>query len=256
MKKTFTFLTLIIVPFTIFANENQSNIVDFSYKQETLSNNQKDWTMGEVTYTQKNNANYWQFSVREHERYGKKDNEVYFNGSSLVKDSDQGKTFVYYSLGAGDFNGNGYLPEYRAGVSLQQVYKDGWISPMIEYKYSKYETSYINYVSLLGEKYIGNWRILAGPWLSDSSFYKTTYGMKAQLSYYINDNQSINYYYSSGDEPEIVGSNARVYKITSHALTSKINLSNQLSANFGFEHVINEGVYRRNGVTLGISYAF
>ncbi len=232
------------------------NLLDFSYKQEKSTNNQPDWKMYETTYTNKSTDNYWQISFRDHERYNLKDQELFFYGSNLVKSDTSQKTFLSYSFGAGDFNNNGYLPEFRAGISFQQSYTDNSISPIFEYKYSKYTNSSINYFSLAGEKYLNNFRFLAGAWLSDSSFYEPTYGIKAQASYYINDKSSLNYYYSSGKEPEIVGSSTKVYKISTHAITSKFTIQKNLNINLGIDHTINHGNYKRTGLTVGLTYDF
>jgi YaiO family outer membrane protein len=253
MFKIISILSLALLPFSAFA---ENKFVDITYHQEQNSNNQPDWKSTDLSYTQKANDNYWQFSVRQHERYNLKDNEVFFNGTNNVLESDTSKTFMSYSLGAGDFNKNGYLPEYRAGFSLQQTYKDGSISPIFDYKYSKYQSSFVNYFALAGEKYIGNWRFLAGVWTSDSSFYKPTYGVRSQVSYYLNDTDSINYYFSTGEEPEIVGNFAKVYNITSHAITSKVLIDKNLYFNIGIDKTINQGNYSRTGLTIGLSYAF
>lgn len=253
MFKLISIIPLAFLSFSAFA-ENQA--IDIIYHQEQNSNNQPDWKSTDISYTHKNNDNYWQFSVRQYERYNLNDNEVFFNSTNKILESDTSKTFLSYYLGAGDFNKNGYLPEYRAGFSLQQTYKDGSISPIFDYKYSKYESSDVNYFALSGEKYIGNWRLLAGVWISDSSFYKPTYGVRSQISYYINDTNSINYYFSTGKEPEIVGTSAQVYNITSHAITSKILIDKNLYLNLGIDKTINHGNYSRTGLTVGLSYAF
>lgn len=252
MKNLISTLTLSLLSTTAFSQ----NLIDFSYKQESSDNNQPNWHLFETTYTNKSNQNYWQFSVREHERYRLKDNELFLYGSNLIQSNEAQKTFLSYSLGAGDFNNHGYLPEYRAGFALQRSYADNSISPIFEYKYSKYQTSSINYISLSGEKYIDKFRFLAGIWVSDSSFYKPSIGFRGQASYYLNDTNSINYYYSTGKEPEIVGQSTKVYQISSHAITAKFLVEKNLSVNLGVEHTINHGNYKRTGLTAGISYAF
>lgn len=254
MKKPILFLLLSFFPLSSFA-DNQ--IFDVSYTQEKNSNSQPDWKMTELGYTKKEKNDYWQLSIRDYERYNLNDNEILFNSTDLINENEKGKTFLSYSLGVGDFNENGYLPEFRTGLIVQQYYKNGTISPIFDYKYSKYENSSINYFSLAGEKYIENWRILAGLWLSDSSFYKTTSGVKTQVSYYFNDtNNSVNYYFSSGKEPEVVGSSAKVYRISSHAITSKILIDKNLYMNFGLNHTVNHGNYSRTGFIAGLSYVF
>ncbi len=251
---------LILIPILSFFSLSSladNQIFDVSYTQEQNSNSQPDWKMTEFGYTQKEKNDYWQFSIKDYERYNLNDNEVLFNSTNLVNENETGKTFLSYSIGVGDFNKNGYLPEFRTGLILQQYYKNGTVSPIFDYKYSRYENSSINYFSLAGEKYINNWRVLAGLWLSDPSFYKATSGVKAQVGYYFSgNNNSINYYFSSGQEPEIVGSSAKVYRISSHAITSKILINKNLYTNFGLNHTVNHGNYSRTGFLLGLSYAF
>ena len=184
------------------------------------------------------------------------DNEILFNSTHLINENETDQTFLSYSLGIGDFNENGYLPEFRTGLVLQQYYKHSTVSPIFDYKYSKYENSSIHYFSFAGEKYIKNWRVLAGLWLSDSSFYKATSGVKTQIGYYLPNNNSINYYFSSGQEPEIVGDSAKVYRISNHAITSKFFINKNLSTNFGLNHTVNHGNYSRTGLLLGFSYDF
>ncbi|WP_111894999.1 YaiO family outer membrane beta-barrel protein [Acinetobacter sp. MB5] len=254
MKKLILISTLSFLSTASFA-DNQ--ILDVNYSQENSTNDQPDWKTTELGYTKKNDENYWQLFWRNYDRYDLNDNQVELDANHLVHESDKGKTFLSYSVGAGDFNNSGYLPEFKAGLTLQQTYKNGQISPIVDYKYSKYENSTVNYYGLSAEKYIQNWRVLAGLWISDTSFYKPTTGVKAQVSYYIpHSNNSINYYFSDGKEPEVTDISTKIYHITSHALTSKIQLSKNLYTNIGLTHTIYHGNFSRTGVLAGISYDF
>lgn len=254
MKKFILISTLSLLSSSSFA-DNQ--IFDINYAQEHSTNDQPDWKTTELSYTQKKDENYWQVFLRNYERYDLNDNQVEFDATNLIHENNTSKTFLSYAVGAGDFNNSGYLPEFKAGLTLQQTYKNGQISPILDYKYAKYENSTVNYYGLSAEKYIQNWRFLAGLWLSDTSFYKPTTGVKAQISYYIpHSSNSINYYFSDGKEPEVSDVSTPIYHITSHALTSKILISKNLYTNIGLTHTINHGSYSRTGALIGFSYDF
>ncbi|MHA3055449.1 YaiO family outer membrane beta-barrel protein [Acinetobacter sp. ANC 4633] len=254
MKKKFLIGTLSFLSSSSFA-DNQ--ILDVNYSQENNTNHQPDWKTTELSYTQKKDENYWQVFLRNYDRYDLNDNQVEFDATDLVHENQNSKTFLSYTLGAGDFNSSSYLAEFKAGLTLQQTYKNGQTSPIIDYKYSKYENSSVNYYGLSAEKYIQNWRILAGFWVSDTSFYKPTAGVKAQISYYIpHSSNSINYYFSDGKEPEVSNVSTKIYHITSHALASKILISKNLYTNIGLTHTVYHGNYSRTGCLVGISYDF
>lgn len=254
MKKLIFISLLSIISSSSFADHQ---IFDLNYSQERNSNDQSDWKTTEFSYTQKENDNSWQVLLRNYERYNLNDNQIELEATNLIHENQGNKTLLSYHLGAGDFNNHAYLPEFNAGLALQQSNKNAQLSPILEYKYAKYENSNVNYYGLSAEKYLTNWRILAGFWISDTSFYKPTTGLKAQVSYYIpSTTNSINYYFSDGKEPEITNTSTQIYHITSHALTSKFLISKNLYSSIGITHTIYHGHDSRTGLLIGVSYDF
>lgn len=254
MKKLILLSALSCFTTLSFADQH---ILDLNYSQEQSTNDQPDWKVTELGYTQKNDQNTWQVLLRNYDRYNLNDNQIEVNASHLIHENQENKTLLSYAIAAGDLNNKGYLPEIKAGFSLQQSNKNWIASPIFDYQHTKYKDSNVNYYGLSTEKYIQNWRLLAGIWLSDTSFYKPTTGFKAQVSYYIpHSDNSISYYFSDGKEPEVTESSTRIYHITSHALTSKIFINQHLSTNIGLTHTIYHGNYSRTGVLAGISYDF
>lgn len=230
--------------------------IEFINNYSKPNNGTPLWNQFDSIYTKTTKNGYWQLDYGQYQRYNTSDNSILFNASNQIYKSDNGTKIIgSLNLGAGDFSGAGYIPKYKTGGMLQLFDNNMWVSPSLEYRYTKYQNSYTNYYGLYFEKYINNYRFLLGPLVTDSSFYKTTYGGKLQGSYYFN-NDSINYYFSASDEPEIMGNSAQIWRVISNSIVYKYKLNNGLIGNVGLEYVVNQNIYNRIGAILGFGYEF
>lgn len=219
------------------------------------NNNTPMWNQTDLIYTEKSKKGYWQIDYGQYQRYNTADNSILLNSSNeILTTENNSKLIGSISLGAGDFSGAGYIPKFKTGAMLQITNSDFWASPIFDYKYNRYQTTYSNYLGIYAEKYYGNYRFLVGPLVTQSSFYKNTFGGKFQTSYYPNDRESINYYFSSSDEPEIIGSSTQVWRVISNSVVYKYRIGKNFTGNIGAEYVVNQNIYNKTGIIIGIGY--
>lgn len=229
---------------------------------EILNNNSKpsngtpNWNQLDTIYTNKNNREYWQIQYSQFNRYNVSDNSLTWNQAKEFKTiNDQTTTNLSYHLNVGDFTGAGYIPKFGAGFMGEINNNNFIITPIIEYGYRKYQTTVSNNYGLYAQKYIGPFRILIGPTITDTSIYKATYGGKGQISYYLNDNDSLNYYFSKGFEPEYYNNNTNIWNVVSNSLVFRKKI-NSFIVNTGVDFTQNIGIYNRLGFTVGGAYEF
>lgn len=234
----------------------KKNTVEIINTTQNPSNNTPIWNQLDTIYTRKNGDGFYQIEYNQYQRYSTADNSFLWNQGISPFKLDSGKLNLSYSLGAGDLSGAGYIPKYKGSVMAQYNPNNNIISPIIEYKHNKYQNVYTNLYGLYLEKYISSFRILVGPTISQGSFYSSQYGIKAQLSYYIDDNQSINYYFSNGVEPELVGDVAQNWIATSNSIVYKKRFSNNFLITLGAQTNNYKGVYNNPGITIGGGYEF
>lgn len=232
---------------------NEGKILEFNLNISKPDNGTPNWLQSELIYTQSKKKEYWQIQYNQYERYNQQNNLIIFN-KSQTKDLTEGDISYSYSGGIGNFSGADYIQNYSFGGAVQFNNKNLIFSPIFDYGYRKYSNSYSNNYGLFGEKYIGNFRLLLGPTLSDTSIYKSTIGGKLQASYYLK-NGSINYYYSNSYEPEIYNNQTNIWNVVSNSIIYRYS-NKKLTFNIGGEYVNNINIYKRFGVVTGISYGF
>lgn len=225
---------------------------EIGFTRETLSNNLPDWKSVYFGAAHRFRARHTLYGgLRETERFGLTDTE--FHGG------------FYYPLGAtwtslveaSASPTHQVLPRYSLFGQLNHSLPGGW-GVGLGLRHSEYSQIGTNTLSLLAERYWGNFRGAYTLYSGRPEGASSASSHRFQLSYYYDDRSSIGLSYATGREVENVGPPRGVISSDMQNLT--LSGRHWFAPNWALTYdLLNQEqgtLYRRQGLRLGIRHSF
>jgi YaiO family outer membrane protein len=225
---------------------------EIGFTRETLTNNLPDWKSVYFEAVHRIRDRHTLYGgLRETERFGLNDTEVHSG--------------LYYPLGTtwtslveGSVSPtHQVLPRYSLFGQLQKSLPGGW-GVGLGLRHSEYSQIGANIVSLLAERYWGNFRGAYTLYSGRPEGASSASSHRFQLSYYYDDRSSIGLSYSTGREVENVGLPRGVISTGVQNLT--LSGRHWFAPNWALTYDLfnqEQGtLYRRRGLRLGIRHSF
>lgn len=228
------------------------NEVEAGYSRETLSNNLQSWTSTYLLASRRFGERRVLYGgLRETRRFGLDDSEVHAG--------------VYYPLGStwtAQVEGSlspthEVLAKNSVYGQLQKSLPGGW-GLGVGLRHNEYTLTASNVVSLLAERYWGNFRGAYTLYSGKPEGGSSGSSHRVQLSYYYADRSSVGISYSDGREVENVGPPRGVLAsdVRNWTLSGQHWLTPAWALTYDLVNHEQGNLYRRQGLRLGIRHSF
>lgn len=226
--------------------------IEIGYGRETLSNNLPDWkqTYGLVSYRM-GDRNTLYGGLRETRRFGLTDSEAHTGFYFPL-----GKTWTsQFELSMSPTHE--VLPRYSVYGQALKSLPGGW-GVGLGLRHSEYSLTGVNILSLVGERYWGNFRGAYTLYSGRPEGASSASSHRFQLSYYYADRSAVGLSYSTGREVEYIGPARGV--ISSDVQNWTLSGQHWFTPAWALTYdVVNQDqgiLYRRQGLRLGIRHSF
>ncbi|MBX3651967.1 MAG: YaiO family outer membrane beta-barrel protein [Burkholderiales bacterium] len=228
------------------------NDLEIGYSRETLSNNLPDWTSSYLLASHRFGKRHVLYGgLRETRRFGLADSEVHAG--------------LYYPLAASwtvQVEGSvspthEVLPRHSVYGQLQKSLPGGW-GVGFGVRHNEYTLSGSNVVSVLAERYWGNFRGAYTLYSGRPEGASSGSSHRLQLSYYYADRSSVGVSYTDGREVENVGPPRGVLAsdVRNWTLSGQHWLTPAWALTYDLVNHEQGNLYRRQGLRLGIRHSF
>jgi|LNFM01.1.fsa_nt_gb YaiO family outer membrane protein len=228
------------------------NELEAGYSRETLSNNLPDWTSTYLLASHRFGERHVLYGgLRETRRFGLDDSELHAG--------------LYYPLGGtwtAQFEGSlspthEVLPRHSVYGQLQKSLPGGW-GIGLGVRHNEYTLSGSNVVSVLAERYWGNFRGAYTLYSGRPEGASSGASHRLQLSYYYADRSSVGVSYTDGREVENVGPPRGVLAsdVRNWTLSGQHWLTPAWALTYDLVNHEQGSLYRRQGLRLGIRHSF
>jgi YaiO family outer membrane protein len=228
------------------------NDVEAGYSRETLSNNLPDWTSSYLLASHR--FADWHVlygGLRETRRFGLDDSELHAG--------------LYYPL-AGTWTAqvegslsptHEVLPRHSIYGQLQKNLPGGW-GIGLGLRHNEYTLSGSNVVSVLAERYWGNFRGAYTLYSGRPEGASSGSSHRLQLSYFYADRSSVGVSYTNGREVENIGPPRGVLAsdVRNWTLSGQHWLTPAWALTYDLVNHEQGSLYRRQGLRLGIRHSF
>lgn len=228
------------------------NELEIGHSRETLSNNLPDWTSSYLLASHRFGDRHVLYGgLRETRRFGLDDSEVHAG--------------LYHPLGStwtAQLEGSlsqthEVLPRHSVYGALQKSLPGGW-GVGFGIRHNEYTLSGSNVVSLLAERYWGNFRGAYTLYSGKPEGASSGSSHRLQLSYYYADRSSVGLSYTDGREVENVGPPRGVLAsdVRNWTLSGQHWLTPAWALTYDLVNHEQGSLYRRQGLRLGIRHSF
>lgn len=226
--------------------------IEIGHGHETLSNNLPDWnqTYGLASYRMGERKTLYG-GLRETRRFGLTDNQAH--GGFYYPLSRTWTSNVELSLSPT----HEVLPRYSLYGQAQKSLPGGWGVGM-GLRRSEYTLTGVNILSLVGERYWGNFRGAYTLYSGRPEGTASASSHRFQLSYYYADHSAIGLSYSTGRQVEDVGPPSGVISsdVQNWTLSGQHWFSPAWALTYDLVNQDQGNLYRRQGLRLGIRHSF
>lgn len=223
--------------------------VGFSAARESLSNDSPDWRESTLRATHKFGARHLlDIGLTETRRFGLRDEQI---GAGYAVPLGPRLTATLDAQ---------FSPTHRAlartafGALVQAEFAPGWLAHAGA-RTSEYDAVRVNGGIFLLEHYFSSFSWMVG-WRPTRAFGTTAHGAELRGSYYYGDKNSVGVILAGGEEAAAIGSTVVLADLRSAALTGRRWVARRWAVNYGHGSTRQGDFYTRNGITLGVQYAF
>lgn len=226
--------------------------VELGYSRETLTNNLPDWTSTYLLANHQFGARHTLYGgLRETRRFGLDDTELHAG--------------LYYPLAAtwtsvveaSASPTHEVLARYSVYGQLQKTLAGGW-GLGVGLRHSEYDLVGTNVVSVLAERYWGNFRGAYTLYTGRPEGAGSASAHRLQLSYYYANRSSVGLSYATGREVEYTGPTRGV--ISTDVQNWTLNGQHWFAPAWALTYDVVQheqgSLYRRQGLRLGIRHSF
>ena len=146
------------------------------------------------------------------------------------------------------------LAKYSAGGTLQYEIRRGWLGH-VGLKTTEFNDVRVNQGLLMVEHYFSNFSAAVAVRPS-RAFGSTANSTELRGGYYYGDRNSVSLSLSDGREATSIGTGVVLTDVQTVAIFGRHWLTRNWSANYAIGHTSQGDFYNRNGVTIGLDYAF
>lgn len=231
------------------AESGPSGTVGMLFNHEHLNNGSPDWneTGVRLNYTLAP-RHVFELAVARTERFDLQDRQL---GALYVAPLSRELTA---SLEANASSTHRVLARNGFGTTLQYEFAPAWLLHG-GVKTTRYDTVRVNQALLMLEHYFSSFS-WAVAWRPAHAFGTNANSAEVRGSYYYGDKNSVGVILAGGKEAASIGSTVTLTDLRSAALVGRHWLNREWALNYAIGSTRQGNFYVRNGMTLGVQYAF
>lgn len=146
------------------------------------------------------------------------------------------------------------LARHALGAQLQYEFAPAWLVHGGA-RSTSYDTVTVNQAALMLEHYFSSFSWTLG-WRPTRAFDTTAHGIELRGSHYYGDRNAITLIVAGGKEAASIPAGVTLTDVRSVALTGRHWLDRNWAIAYGASHTRQGNLYSRNGINLGVQYAF
>ncbi|GAB3546742.1 hypothetical protein GCM10027343_25020 [Noviherbaspirillum agri] len=214
-----------------------------------LSNNTPDWRETTVQlqhqYGPRRNAG---IALTQMERFGVQDNQI--SGMFAMPLSSVLVATAEASLS----DTHRVLARNALGATLQYEFAPAWLAHG-GVRTTDYDAARVSQGLLMLEHYFSSFSVAAG-WRPARAFSTTAHSGELRANYYYQEKNSIGFIVAGGKEAANIAGNISLTSLRSAAIVGRHWLTRHWALNYSVAHTRQGDFYTRNGLSLGLQYAF
>lgn len=231
------------------ASANAHSTIGLTLGTERLSNNSPDWNEASIQvqhqYAARHSAG---LSFTRTERFGLQDRQFAGNyvrpfGEKLVASFDANASSTHR-----------VLARHGAGAALQFEFAPAWLVHAGA-RTTKYDAERVNQGLLMLEHYFSSFSASIG-WRPARAFDSTAHSGELRGAYYYGDRNSVGLIVAGGKEAASIAGAVTLTSLRSAAVVGRHWLNRDWAVNYSAGRTRQGDFYSRNGISLGIQYAF
>lgn len=228
---------------------NAQSTVGLTLGNENLSNNTPDWREASVQlqhqYAPRHSAGV---AFTRTERFGLQDRQFNVNyarpfGEKLVASIDANASSTHR-----------VLARHAIGAALQFEFAPAWLMHAGA-RTTKYDAERVNQGLLMLEHYFSSFSVSLG-WRPARAFDSTAHSGELRGAYYYGDRNSVGLILAGGKEATSIAGAVTLTSLRSAAIVGRHWLNRDWAVNYSAGHTRQGDFYSRNGISLGLQYAF
>ena len=220
-----------------------------SISREALGNGSPDWKEHTVSirhqYARRHEAG---IEATETERFGLRDSRTAIDYTLPASD------LLTITLDAGFSPTHRVLARNTLGASAQYEFAPASLAHAA-LRTTAYDSARINQAVLGLERYVSNFS-WAALWRPSRAFGTTAHSGELRGTCYYSDRNSVGLIAAAGQEASNTGTTVVLTHVSSIALTGKHWLGSHWALHYAASHTRQGNLYNRNGINLGVQYAF
>lgn len=146
------------------------------------------------------------------------------------------------------------LARHAAGGTLQYEFAPAWLLHG-GLRTTRYNDARVNQGLLMLERYVGAFSVSLG-WRPARAFGTTAHGVELRGGYYYGERNAATLILAGGKEAASIGGDVVLTSLRSVALTGRHWLNDSWAVNWSLGRTRQGDFYNRNGLNLGLQYAF
>jgi YaiO family outer membrane protein len=234
---------------TVAADVSEPVSVSLTATHERLDNNSPAWREQTLSirkqYAKRHDAG---IELADVERFGLKDTRL---SADYTLPASEKLTLTF---GGGISPTHHVLARNTASAAAQYEFTHGWLL-LAGTRSDGYDDVRVNQGQLGVENYVGDFSWSAS-WRPTHAFGTTVHGGELRGNYYYADGSAIGLIAAAGQEASNAGTSIVLAHVRSIALIGHHRFSDRWLVNYGISRTRQDVLYNRNGVTLGVQYAF
>ncbi|QAU34477.1 YaiO family outer membrane beta-barrel protein [Janthinobacterium sp. 17J80-10] len=146
------------------------------------------------------------------------------------------------------------LARHALGAQLQYEFAPAWLLHGGA-RSTSYDTVTVNQAVFMLEHYFSSFSWILG-WRPTRTFDTTAHGIELRGSFYYGDRNAVTLIAAGGKEAASIPAGVALTDVRSVALTGRHWLDRNWAITYGAAHTRQGNLYSRNGINLGVQYAF
>ncbi|WP_420476195.1 YaiO family outer membrane beta-barrel protein [Noviherbaspirillum sp. ST9] len=231
------------------ATANAQSTVGLTLGTEHLSNSTPDWREASVQLQHQYAARHGSgLAFARTERFGLQDRQLSANyarpfGEKLVVSVDANASSTHR-----------VLARHGIGAALQFEFAPAWLVHAGA-RTTKYADERVNQGLLMLEHYFSSFSASIG-WRPARAFDSTAHSGELRGAYYYGDRNSVGLILAGGKEAASIAGAVTLTSLRSAAVVGRHWLNRDWAVNYSAGHTRQGDFYSRNGISLGLQYAF
>ena len=216
---------------------------------ERLSNNTPDWHEASIQLQQQYAPRHSGFvAITRTERFGLQDSQL---SASYARPAG-GRTVV--TLDANASSTHRVLARHGIGATVQFEFAPAWLVHAGG-RTTKYDAERVNQGMLMLEHYFSSFSAALG-WRPTRAFDSTAHSGELRGAYYYGDRNSVGLILAGGKEAANIAAAVTLTSLHSAAVVGRHWLNRDWAVNYSFGRTRQGDFYTRNGISIGLQYAF